>query len=220
MNRARPPVAAALLLAGLLPACVTPRPLPPDHLDRARPEGAFRVFRGAVAQEDVAAEWLCLSDGFRRRFGVSSRAEYRDARQVALKQDSLAIRGILRAEVDRAERRPDGRVLLHLDLPLWFRGRVWMKKQDVLRIEFEDESEAPVYFFLRRRRLVWDNDVAGIGASEIMIPGEGPITREELELLAEDLAGVGGFRRFFAGTWWFIDDFAFGNDDREDGTRS
>ncbi len=204
VQRAALLLARVLLVAGALAACASRPPPPPDHLDRSLPAGAFRVFRGAVAQEDIFTEWICLSDGFRRRFGVPTRAEYRDARQVALKQDSLAIRGILRAEVERGESLPDGRVLLHLDLPLWLSGRVWMKRQDVLRIEFNEKGETPVYLELDERRLGWGKDVAGI-----------VISADDVELLADDLAEVAGFRRFFAGTWWFIDDFEFGKEKKK-----
>ena len=76
------PLLAALLLAALLPGCCGVEPAPEDWLDVGfrSPAQCFRTYRSAVADDQLALEYRCLSGAFKRRQGLSQLAyrEFRD----------------------------------------------------------------------------------------------------------------------------------------------
>jgi hypothetical protein len=170
--------------------------------DRSTPEQAWRSFQGAVARGEHEREWDLLSDPLRRKLGMGSLGEWKDARAVGLTQGHRAIRGIVRSDLGAARGLPDGRVELELRFPFGYRGTVRMRRIAVL-LAFRDGSLAP---FLYEHLPALEVGATPRGL-EVEVPAE--------LLLALGEGDLDGIARIEAARIWFLDDFAIGDDDPE-----
>jgi hypothetical protein len=192
---------AATACGILLAACTSVRH---DHGfdQRDRAARAFRSFQAAVAEEDHDREFVFLSDGLRRRFGVRSRTEWKDARAAVLTQSHRAIRGILRARIaGRPEIEPDGRARLDIRVRVLFftvRGQVWLRPSPILRVTVAGETRPRVYL-----------DLPGIGVLVVENAVAVPVPPGWKESLEEELDGA-RITSVQAQVEWFVDDFVVG----------
>lgn len=194
-----PGVRSAAPLVCLLACCA----LPPRVDDRSTAKRAYETFRGAIARAEYAREWDCLSDTMRRALGLSHRGNWEDARAVVLDQSHILIRGICLSDVDGEPRTlPDGRVLLALDFPFGYEGKVVMRRAVVLRAFAEGDTEPRVYWILPDLRIVWDERGLVIPVPEELLDPE------TLKWLREQ----GPLRRVEAAAEWFLDDFSAGDE--------
>lgn len=185
---------APLLLLGLLQACCS---TPPRFDNATDPVSAFRSFRGALARDEVDREYGYLSDGFRRRMGVTDRTRWTDAR---LFIGGLKLKAVVCSKVDgEPEYVEDGRALLRIRLPLGIRARVWMRPVAVLRIRLKGDPR-PIYWHLEGIELV---------------PGpDGVVLRlpPNLALVVQEV-GETQVESFEARIEWFIDEIDTGGDE-------
>ncbi len=193
-----PPVKWALWVVPLLASCA----LPPRVEDRSDPVAAYRTFRGALARDEIAREWDCLSDGLRGRLGFASRAEWEEARRIVLGPRHAVIRGIRRSK-ERGEPHllPDGRALLDLRFPFGIEGKLVLRRVFLLRVFADGQSEPFLYDFLPRLQLL-----PGKAGLTIPLPAE---WRDDV------LSQIGKGRavdRIEARGEWFLDDFSVGDD--------
>ena len=192
---------AAALVVGALAACA----LPPRETDRSTPEGTFRTFRGAAARAEYEREWDCLSDQLRRSLGIESRADWKDARAVVLKQDHMAIRAMKRAKITGpAEKLPDGRIRLPVAVNavvFSVRGTVTLRREAVLRGWIESETEPYLDERLSSVHLL----VTPQGIGTLVPPNL-------IELLGDDLHSGMEFERVESAWLWFLDSFEFGKE--------
>lgn len=180
--------------------------LPPRVDDRTTPKGAYETFRGAIARGEHEREFESLSDRLRRKLGVTSRAEWQDARAVALTQSHVAVRAIRRSTVESEPQvLEDGRVRLDLRLRyLLFsmEGRVWLRPIPVLRIYAEGEQHPEIY-----RHLEGLEVFAGPEGLSVRVPDD--VVRDFEETLARDGRRIA---RFEARVEWFLDDYELGGE--------
>ena len=180
--------------------------LPPRVEDRTSPKRAYETFRGAVARGEHEREFACLSKPLRRRLGISSRLEWRDARVVALTQGSAPIRAISRSQVKgEARMLDDGRALLELKLRylvFGLEGRVWLRPVPVLRIYMEGSDRPEIYADLPGLRLERGPD--GI---TVRVPAR--VLADFQELFEVEKRRV---RAFEARIEWFLDDYELGSE--------
>lgn len=180
--------------------------LPPRVDDRTTAKGAYETFRGAIARGEHEREFECLSDRLRRRLGVTSRAEWRDARAIALTQGHIAVRAIRRSTVEgQPQVLEDGRVRLDLRLRyLLFsvEGRVWLRPIPVLRVYAEGDEHPEIH-----RHLGGLEVYAGPDGLTLRVPDE--VVRDFEEALASDGRRVA---RFEAQVEWFLDDYELGGE--------
>ena len=194
-----PAMRALALLLLVLPCC---RSTPERVDDKTGPERAFETFRGAVARGEYDREWACLSRGLREALGLRSRAEWGDVRVTVLHRRHRFIRGLLRADVVGSQKEPGGRVMLRLDFPFGYKGRVWMAPAAVLRIGTEGDRDA-VLKDLDGLTVVVSPSAAGVAIP----PGAATDIREAL-------AGK-RVESFVARIEWVLDGFAAGDDTPE-----
>lgn len=194
-----PAMRPLLLCLFLLPCC---RHTLPHVDDKTGPEQAFRTFRSAVANGEFEREYACLSDGLRRALGLRSRANWADARVTVLTDDHRLIRGIAKAKIIGSRKDAGGRVMLRLDLPFGYKGRVWMAPVAILRVWTEGRRNA-AYYQLEGLQVVGGRDHVGV-----QLP---PDVAAELQ---RELAGK-KVTAFVARTEWFLDGFAAGDDTPE-----
>ena len=125
--------------------------------DRTTPTGAYETFRGAIARAEFNREWDCISDPMRKRLGLRSRGDWKDARAVVLDQRHILVKGICRSSVEgEPEVLADGRVRLELDFPLGYEGAVWMRPVLMLRAFVAGETEPRIFVALPRLQLSTD----------------------------------------------------------------
>ncbi|MHC4970799.1 MAG: hypothetical protein ACYTG3_00545 [Planctomycetota bacterium] len=191
-----------LLAVVLLAQCA----LPPRVDDRATPKGAYETFRGAMARGEHEREFESLSDRLRRKLGVTSRAEWQDARAVALTQSHIAVRAIRRSTVEgEPQVLEDGRVRLDLRLRYFLfsmEGRVWLRPIPVLRIYAEGEEHPEIH-----RHLGGLEVVAGPDGLALRVPDDVLLDFEEA--LAQSRRRI---TRFEARVEWFLDDYELGGE--------
>jgi len=194
-----PGVRSASLLACLLACCA----LPPRVDDRSTPKRAYETFRGAIARAEYAREWDCLSDEMRRALGLRHRGNWEDARAVVLDQSHILINGICRSHVDGEPKTlPDGRVLLCLDFPFGYEGKVVMRRAVVLRVFAEGDTEPRIYQILPGLEVEWGERGLTIPVPEKFLDPE----------MLEWLRKQGPFRRVEAAAEWFLDSFQAGDE--------
>jgi hypothetical protein len=193
------PVRAVLGLCLLLLPCCS---LPPRVDDRSTPVKAYETFRGALARGEHVREWDCLSRGLRQRLGMRSRADWNDARAVALDQSHLLVKGISRSGTE-GEPRPlsDGRVELRIDFPFGYEGTVVMRRTILLRAYAEGETEPFLLEPLAVLRLEAQSEPPGVLV---------PLDRETMEWIGEELDRK--VVRFEVVKEWQLDDFAAGDE--------
>jgi len=145
-----------------------------------------------------------MSEGLADRLGMESRAQWDDARTVALTQGHLLVRGICRSTVKSQKKLPDGRVELQLSFPLGYKGRVVMRRDVLVRAYLPGEPEPHLEALLGEIRL----ELAPEGSGVVLV-----VPKATLEFWKEDLGQR--FERFEAQELWFLDDFAAGDDTPE-----
>jgi hypothetical protein len=179
--------------------------------DRTTPLRAYETFRGAMARGEHGREFECLSDDLRARLGVASRAEWQDARAVALTQGHVAIRAVTRSTIEGEPRRlGDGRTLLRLRLRYLvfsMRGRVWLQPVPVLRIYAEGEPRPAIYRHLDGLAVV----ETPLGLA-VQVPDE--VLGDFREVFAREGRRVA---RFEARVEWFLDDYKLGDETPDSG---
>jgi hypothetical protein len=190
-------VRSALGLACILASCA----LPPRVDDRTTPVGAYETFRGAIARGEYDREWSCLSDGMRKSLGIANRGQWEDARTVVLTKSHILVRGICLSDVaGEPKALPDGRVLLELDFPLGYEGRVVLRPGVRLRAWVADSPEPVVLEPLDKITLKWrKNDGVLVEVPE-----------DAQRWIEPELARP--IVRFEVVTEWFLDDFAAGDE--------
>ncbi|MHC4959815.1 MAG: hypothetical protein ACYTGN_15740 [Planctomycetota bacterium] len=190
-------VSATLCLV-LLPCCS----LPPRVDDKSTPIGAYETFRGALARGEHVREWDCLSRGLRKRLGMRSRADWNDARAVALDQSHLLVKGISHSEAEGDPRTlDDGRVELKIDFPFGYEGTVVLRRTILLRAYAEGQAEPFLLEPLPELKVIALHDPAGVLV---------PLDPRTLEWIAEELDRK--VVRFEVVKEWQLDDFAAGDE--------
>jgi hypothetical protein len=180
--------------------------LPPRVDDRTTPKGAYETFRGAIARGEHEREFESLSDRLRRKLGISSRAEWQDARAVALTQGHVAVTAIRRSTVEgEPQVLEDGRVRLDLRLRYFLfstEGRVWLRPIPVLRIYAEGEEHPDIHRQLRGLEVV-----AGPDGLALRVPDD--VLDDFEEALGREQRPIA---RFEARIEWFLDDYELGGE--------
>ena len=191
---------ASLSLTLLLACCAAP----PRVEDRTDPVRAYETFRWRMSQGQHEAEFECLSDALRARFGMESRHDWKDARVTALAQGSRFVRAVLRSKVVGDASMDRGRARLAIRVRVFvfrFTGRVWMRPVPVLRVYFAGEPR-PLYQHLPGLALRLGEDAIGV-----RIP---PEVRGAAVCMAEEAGTRIG--RLGARVEWFLDDCAMGDE--------